>query len=498
MHAAGRPAKATGVAVLLAVIATAGCVSSHRASQLSPQSLSPEEERLTEAMAHYAQGLFYEVEGSAYSSNALMQFAEASRLDPSRVSVNTRAAVSALLQNNPAMAVKVLERSCRAAPKSVDRHLDLATAYQLAGRMVEACRTLQRVLKLDPARQNARLALANILFAQDDDKAALATLRRGVGATSNDAPIMGLAYAHGTRFYYDKKLQRAIPCFEFALHHATPPQHELEALIGGLHENVGNKHKALRYYRLAMRDPGPSPQAFVKTALAELDNSAERALAILAEGERRIPDNTVILIARGQIEASLDRRQAALATFERVLLLAQKSANPKQELTEQFYIQYAVTLERNGQAARSEEILELCIRANPAAATALNYLAYTWAEKSEHLEQALEYVQRALLLEPESGPFLDTLGWIYYRMGRHAEAALQIQRATEFLPEDPTVLEHLGDALAALGCGDDAAAYWRRSLDADPARSTAADRLRAAGIEPHSSLQPASRKKREN
>jgi tetratricopeptide (TPR) repeat protein len=488
MHAAGRPAKATGVAVLLAMIATAGCVSSRNPSRPSPPSLSPEDARLAEAMAHYAQGLIYEVEGRAYSSNALQQFADASRLDPSRVTVNTRAAVNALLQDRPAMAVEALERTCRAYPKSVEHLLDLATAYELARRPDDAIRAFRRALAVDPARQNARVALATLLFLQDRDSEALAALRQGMGATPDSGNLLALAYAQGTRFYQNKNPRRAIPCFTFVLEHATQQQHDLETLIGELYEEAGERRMALRCYRRATRDPAPAAQAFVKLALAEFASSPEGALAILADADRRLPDNAMILITRGQIEASREQTQAALATFERVVQLVQKS-NPRQELTENFYLQYALMLEHAGQQSKSEAILELCIRSTPAAANALNFLAYSWAEKATRLEQALEYVQRALQLEPDCGAFLDTLGWIYFRMGRHADAALAIQHACEVMAEDPTVLEHLGDVLDALGCKDDAAVYWQRSLHADPARKSAAERLRARGLDPAQLLQ---------
>lgn len=484
MHAAGRPATAAGVALLLAVIVTAGCVSFHSAAPCPPQPLSPDEERLAQALAHYAQGLIYEVEGSAFSSNALQQFTEASRLDPSRTTVNTRAAVSALLQNRPEKAVEVLERSCRAFPESVDFHLDLATAYQLAGRPDDAARIFRKVLKLDPTRQNARIALANLLFFQSKEREALDVMQRGMTAGPESQNLVSLAYAQGARLYQEKKLKGSIACFEFVLRHATQQRHELESLIGNLYEETGRTRTALRYYRRATLDPAPVAQAFVKLAVAEFESSPARALAILADADRRLPDNAAILITTGQIHASQGRDAEALAHFNRVYALVSAAKDSKQVLTEDFYMQYALMLERAGQSARCEEALEQCVKVHPAAANALNFLAYTWAERGVQLEKSLQYVLRALKSEPDNGAFLDTLGWIYYRLGRHAEAALAIQRASELVREDPTILEHLGDVLDVLGCPQDAAVYWQRSLQADPKRTSAADRLRARNIEP--------------
>jgi tetratricopeptide (TPR) repeat protein len=58
-----------------------------------------------------------------------------------------------------------------------------------------------------------------------------------------------------------------------------------------------------------------------------------------------------------------------------------------------------------------------------------NNLAYTLAKYLGDLQGALAPAEKAVSLSPANSPALDTLGWIYYRLGRYGQAKLLITRA---------------------------------------------------------------------
>jgi tetratricopeptide (TPR) repeat protein len=485
MHAGWRPPASRGLVLLTAALLAAGCGTPRIAMRESqgPASLTDDEQRVAQALARYAEGLLFEAAGASCASNAMQAFAEASRLDPARALVNTRTAVTALLQNRPEMAIEALERSCRAFPESVDHYLDLATAYQLAGRSEDAVRTYERVVEIDPAREGAYVAVANLYLLRNRDSEALRVLRRGLRKVPQAGGLIAFAYGQGARLYQEKKIDRAISFFEFVLD-ASKQKQELQHLIGELYQEAGRLPKALQYYRLAIREPAPVAQAYVKLAIAVYEKSPEEATSLLRQARQRLPDDTLIAVALGQVLASRGRISEALQQYDEVRHLADKQKEGRRRLTKEFYMQHAALLDVAHQGEKAETILEECIQNHPDAAEALNYLAYYWAEKGIHIEKAHEYIQRALVLEPENGAFLDTLGWVDYRLGKYADAALLIQRALDLMPEDATLLEHLGDVLDMLGCSPEATEYWTRSFRADPSRPSAADRLRARGINP--------------
>ena len=75
---------------------------------------------------------------------------------------------------------------------------------------------------------------------------------------------------------------------------------------------------------------------------------------------------------------------------------------------------------------------------------ALNFLGYLLADHDRRLRpEAL--ILKALVHDPDNGAYIDSLGWVYYRLGRLPEARIQLERAVDLTGGDPVVREHLGD-----------------------------------------------------
>jgi tetratricopeptide (TPR) repeat protein len=81
-----------------------------------------------------------------------------------------------------------------------------------------------------------------------------------------------------------------------------------------------------------------------------------------------------------------------------------------------------------------------------------------------NLEEALDMIERAVTLRPDSGYIIDSLGWGLYRLGRYAEAVGHMEKAVELMPIDPVVNDHLGDVYWAVGRKREAEFQWHRAL----------------------------------
>jgi tetratricopeptide (TPR) repeat protein len=128
----------------------------------------------------------------------------------------------------------------------------------------------------------------------------------------------------------------------------------------------------------------------------------------------------------------------------------------------------AACRERLGDLAGAEAAVRDVLRREPDNATALNFLGYLWADHNLNLDQAVDFIARALALDPDNGAYVDSLGWAFYRLGRLAEARLHLERAARLTGGDAVVLEHLGDVYNALQLKQLAAEQYRASLAADP------------------------------
>lgn len=117
---------------------------------------------------------------------------------------------------------------------------------------------------------------------------------------------------------------------------------------------------------------------------------------------------------------------------------------------------------------RAIEQFELVLKNQPGNSLTLNYLGYMLADRGMRLDYAQELILRALENEPENGAFIDSYGWVLYRMGEYQKALHVLLQALQFLDSDPVVFEHVGDTYGALGNFKKAREYWGKAYELDP------------------------------
>jgi tetratricopeptide (TPR) repeat protein len=129
--------------------------------------------------------------------------------------------------------------------------------------------------------------------------------------------------------------------------------------------------------------------------------------------------------------------------------------------------QRGLLLERAGRHAEAMQAMQALLAIDGEHAEALNFLAYALAIENRDLDQALEYAEHAIKLNP-APHILDTLGWVYYRQGRFLEALKMIEEASRSISQDAVILEHLGDIHLALNNLAQARAAYEKALQLDP------------------------------
>jgi Tfp pilus assembly protein PilF len=81
------------------------------------------------------------------------------------------------------------------------------------------------------------------------------------------------------------------------------------------------------------------------------------------------------------------------------------------------------------------------------------------------LEQARDLIGKAVKLEPKNAAYLDSMGWVLYKLSKPKEALDYLLKAVELSDEpDATVYDHLGDIYAALNQRDKAREAWQKSV----------------------------------
>jgi tetratricopeptide (TPR) repeat protein len=120
--------------------------------------------------------------------------------------------------------------------------------------------------------------------------------------------------------------------------------------------------------------------------------------------------------------------------------------------------------EKQKQYDQSEAEFRKVLEINPENSGAMNYLGYMLADRNVRLEEAHELISRALEMEPNNGAYLDSLGWVNFRLGKLEEAENNLRDAIARVSRDPIVYDHLGDVFMKQGKLKEAIAQWERSV----------------------------------
>jgi len=384
-----------------------------------------------------AQGALGEaLEALGRPADAEAAYARALERDPDSREVLLRAGRLALRSGSEARARAYLDRlaSLDIGP---EQSLRVALTWLSAGKPAPAIRVLEQARA---GSDDPRLLLALGLVQGKVGRWADAARAYGqvpIGAAGwKDAVVQrGLALARAG------DLTGAESATAEALKQA-PGDVTLEAGHAAVLEAIGQPGRAEQFLQARIRASG-SPSSLV-TALSQIfsrTGAHAEAVSVLTEALKAHPRDEDLLYALGAVLERSGATQQALA--------------------------------------RMRELLEV----NPRNAAAMNFIGYTLAEHGEQLEEAERLVRRALAIQPDSGAYLDSLGWVQFRRGDVARAASTLERAAELEPDEPAILEHLGDAYGGASRRDAAVGAYRRALEAMRTADDPTARERTAAVE---------------
>ena len=124
----------------------------------------------------------------------------------------------------------------------------------------------------------------------------------------------------------------------------------------------------------------------------------------------------------------------------------------------------AMAKEKLKRLDESEADIQEALKLSPEQPELLNYLGYSWVDRGRNIPEALNMLEKARSLRPYDGYIVDSVGWAYFRLGRFDDAAKTLEAAVLLVPGDPTINEHLGDALWRSGRRIEARFQWNHAL----------------------------------
>ncbi|HHS94422.1 MAG TPA: tetratricopeptide repeat protein [Rhodobacterales bacterium] len=226
-------------------------------------------------------------------------------------------------------------------------------------------------------------------------------------------------------------------------------------------EEMKDNELAAAAYALVPPQDRAYPQAQIGRAIAlRRLGDVEAALDVLRALAKAHPELSGVHATLGDTLRYEKRFAEATAHYDAAIALFEADA-PSQWGT---YFSRAITLEREGKWEQAEADFRKALELNPEQPSVLNYLGYSYIERRENFDEALDMIKRAVAARPYDGFIRDSLGWGFYRVGRYKEAVDEMERAVELKPLDPVLNDHLGDTFWAVGRKREAEFQWRRAL----------------------------------
>ena len=123
-----------------------------------------------------------------------------------------------------------------------------------------------------------------------------------------------------------------------------------------------------------------------------------------------------------------------------------------------------------------ERQLRRVIALKPDYQHAYNALGYMLADRGLRLQEARELIRKALELAPGDPFITDSMGWVEFRLGNHAEALRLLRQAYAARP-DTEIAAHLGEVLWVMGQREEAVRIWREGRQRDAANDVLLETL---------------------
>ncbi len=253
------------------------------------------------------------------------------------------------------------------------------------------------------------------------------------------------------------------------------PDH-VDALLlsAGLLESLESYDLATKSYdRVPREHPAFLSAELGRAGALRRSGKSDAAIEVLSQLGESHGDQPDVHVELGDVLRRMERYGEATVPYDRAIEIY----GEPQEFHWPVYFARGITHEREGLWDKAEADFRQALLLRPEQPQVLNYLGYSFVEMKTNLDEALDMIERAVALEPESGYIADSLGWVYYQLGRYEEAVEPMERAVELVPVDPIITDHLGDVYWAVGRKREAEFQWLRALSFDPEEDEA-DRIR--------------------
>jgi tetratricopeptide (TPR) repeat protein len=350
-----------------------------------------------------------------------------------------------------------LYREAYEIDKSMIVALEKATELALRSNKLQTARELYgQLVKIDGRNVEYLSAYADLIIMEERYDEATEIIDKIMEIEGNNKDRL---FQSGIIFYQKGQLTYALEFFIKAYNADNQDVHILHFISTVYFELDQPDSGKVFAVKLIELDP-EDPRGFINSALAEMNkNQFQEAVNILLAVVDTFKSEYAIQYLLGNAFYQQKNNEEALIFLNRALNISPNSRNVLHTLA---IIHDAMLL-----WPKSDSLYENLINSDSTDAQAYNNYAYSLVERDERLEFALQIAMQAITLAPKNAAYLDTYGWILFKLGKNDDALNYIQHSIELENTNGVVLEHLGDVLMRVNRKNDALEYYRKAFEFD-------------------------------
>lgn len=233
--------------------------------------------------------------------------------------------------------------------------------------------------------------------------------------------------------------------------------------LADLYEQARRYKKATKEYLKIKPDSPVYYVAQLKAANTYIaQDKNEEAFTILSNLLKMYPDSEHITFRLGELSRVMKKYDTAVSFYQKTL--DELPTSDKDRWT--IYYAMGIAYERQNKWDEAEKVFKEALKLSHRHPYVLNYLGYSWIDRGINYNEAVYMIFEAHRKNAEDGHIMDSVGWALYKMGNYANAVKVLERASEYLPSNAIVYDHLGDAYWQVGRKDEARYQWQHALRA--------------------------------
>jgi tetratricopeptide (TPR) repeat protein len=401
------------------------------------------------------------------SEKALSHYEKVLKKDPNHLEALLSKAQCLLDMKKPEEASTYLKGLTKKNPQSAAIWYYYGRTEHFLNRLPTAAQAYEKAFDLRPNFAQAGLAWAMALEQQKKDDAALKAYELVFEKTQD----LNAAQQIATLYISKEKYKESIPFLETlvandaedlnhqiklalvylkvddyekakkmltALHTKQPDSDKVNYYLSHLQERFGDFESAFKHAKMIPADS----KYFEETRLNATfwlrgKQKNDEAKAFIEESIKMNPGKSAFYVLASSMDEEKGNIKSAVSKLEE----AKKRFKDDEKIL--YYL--GVLYEKEGKVDAAIGEMEQILVKNPNNADAMNFIGYTWTTQGKNLDRVQELLSKAMKINPENAYIVDSWGWFLHVRGKTNDAVAVLEKAANMKPDEPAILEHLGD-----------------------------------------------------